>query len=58
MMKVWSHVFYNELRVTVEEHPVIMTEPPLNPKEHREYLTSLMFLGRPPKPPKGLRAWG
>ncbi|CAE7029577.1 ACTB [Symbiodinium natans] len=43
MMKVWSHVFYNELRVTVEEHPVIMTEPPLNPKEHREYLTSLMF---------------
>lgn len=43
MEKIWHYTLHNELKVNPEEHPIILTEPALNPKQNREHITKIMF---------------
>lgn len=43
MEKVWHHIFFDALRVNPEEHAVIVTEAPMNPKKNRERMVEMLF---------------
>lgn len=43
MEKVWHHTFYNELQVDPQEHPVMITDSPMNSFENKERCTDVFF---------------
>lgn len=43
MERIWAHVYTDELRVLSEEHPVLLTEAPLNPRANREQAAQIFF---------------
>jgi len=42
MELIWRHV-YSEMKVVAEEHPVLLTEAPLNPRKNREKAAEIFF---------------
>lgn len=43
MYRIWRHVYDHELGVESEEHPVLLTEAPMNPKINREKMIEFFF---------------
>jgi actin len=43
MKKLWIHTFDQALKVDSSEHPVLVTESPLNPKPNSEKMVSVLF---------------
>lgn len=43
MERLWQRCLFEYLRCEPEEHYVVLTEPPLNPPENREYTAEIMF---------------
>ena len=43
MEKIWKHVFDQELQVSPEQQPVLLTEAPRSPKLNKERMTQSMF---------------
>ena len=43
MERLWQRCLFEHLRCEPEEHYVLLTEPPLNPPENREYTAEIMF---------------
>ena len=42
MEAIWRHVF-EELKVNPKEHPILLTEPPLNPYNNRIKTADIFF---------------
>ncbi|MCJ1273877.1 Actin-like protein [Puttea exsequens] len=43
MERIWQFVYQEELKTMSEEHPVLLTEPPLNPRSNRETAAQILF---------------
>ncbi|KAF7306938.1 Actin-related protein [Mycena indigotica] len=43
MERIWSHIYSEELGTLSEEHPVLLTEAPLNPRSNRELAAQIFF---------------
>jgi centractin len=42
MELIWRHI-YSDMKVIAEEHPVLLTEPALNPRKNREKAAEIFF---------------
>lgn len=43
MERIWSHIYTEDLKVQSEDHPVLLTEAPHNPRANRDMAAQLMF---------------
>ncbi|RKO87781.1 actin-related protein [Blyttiomyces helicus] len=43
MERIWQHVYSDELKTMPEEHPVLLTEAPLNPRANRDQAAQIFF---------------
>ncbi|KAF9158426.1 Actin-2 [Actinomortierella ambigua] len=43
MERIWQYIYTDELKTLSEEHPVLLTEAPLNPMKNREMAAQIFF---------------
>jgi len=43
MEEIWRHAYDKELQTRSEDHPLLMTEAPLNPRENRKKMLQIAF---------------
>lgn len=43
MERLWHYTFTKELKTAPEEHPLLVTEAPLNPRANRDHMCQIMF---------------
>lgn len=43
MERLWQYIYEEELNVRSGDHPVLLTEPPLNPRRNREKMAEIFF---------------
>ncbi|TKA61869.1 Actin-like protein [Cryomyces minteri] len=43
MERIWQYVYGEGLKTLSEEHPVLLTEPPLNPRTNRDTAAQILF---------------
>ena len=43
MERYWQRCIYQYLQIDPEEHNIMLTEPPMNTPENREYTAEIMF---------------
>lgn len=43
MEHIWKYIYEEELKTASEEHPVLLTEAPLNPRANREQAAQIFF---------------
>uniref|UniRef100_A0A1D1YYG8 Actin-2 n=1 Tax=Anthurium amnicola TaxID=1678845 RepID=A0A1D1YYG8_9ARAE len=43
MEHIWKYIYEDELKTASEEHPVLLTEAPLNPRANREQAAQIFF---------------
>ncbi|KAG5356816.1 Actin-2 [Yarrowia sp. C11] len=43
MELIWHHVYNNELNILSEDHPLLLTEAPLNPRSNRDRAAQIFF---------------
>jgi len=43
MERIWQYIYSEELKTLSEEHPVLLTEAPLNPRKNRDQAAQIFF---------------
>jgi centractin len=43
MERIWQYIYTDELKTLSEEHPVLLTEAPLNPRSNRDTAAQIFF---------------
>ena len=43
MEKIWTYIFEDELKISPENQPIILTETSMNPRPNREKMTEVLY---------------
>ncbi|XP_003463824.1 actin-like protein 7B [Cavia porcellus] len=43
VQSIWEYIFYTAMKICPEEHPVLVSDPPLSPTSNREKYAELLF---------------